>query len=134
MNILIVEDDAFLAGKIANTFQSRIAVNRVKTVGSYMEFLNELYCVSAYDLVLTDLKLSGDVRDFGGYRVIRAIREKDVRVPIIVMSGYGEIERLELAFEYGASDYLIKPIRLKELEVRIFNWLRNHYLSGMSFS
>lgn len=66
--------------------------------------------------------------------MIRAIREKDVRVPIIVMSGYGEIERLELAFEYGASDYLIKPIRLKELEVRIFNWLRNHYLSGMNFS
>lgn len=50
------------------------------------------------------------------------------------MSGFGELNHLELAFEYGASDYIIKPMRLRELELRMFNWFRNHYLSNMTFS
>jgi CheY-like chemotaxis protein len=36
-------------------------------------------------------------------------------IPIIVMSGKAEIECLQKSFDLGANDYLIKPVRLKEL-------------------
>ena len=44
------------------------------------------------------------------------------------MSCFSEIDRLRMAFDYGASDYIIKPIRLQELEIRVFNWFRNYCL------
>ncbi len=52
------------------------------------------------------------------------IRERDPRIPIIVLSGQGDIDILRRAFSLGASDYIIKPIRPKELELRIMNWLK----------
>lgn len=52
------------------------------------------------------------------------IRERDTRIPIIVLSGKGDIDVLRRAFALGASDYIIKPIRPKELELRIMNWLK----------
>jgi len=132
MNILIIEDDVFLAKKIGEIFQSKVISNRVKIVHSFLEFLEELSSVSSYDIVLTDLKLSDkSTTELCGYKIIRLIREKRVKIPIVVISGFSDMDRLRLAFEYGASDYIIKPIRLKELELRIINWFKNYYLSNI---
>jgi len=133
MNILIIEDDIFLAQKIGGIFQLKVISNRIKIVHSFLGFLNELPTVSSYDIILTDLKLSEDCRmELCGYKIIRMIREKNITVPIVVISGFSDIDRLRLAFEYGASDYIIKPIRLRELELRILNWFQNHYLSNIT--
>ena len=130
MNILIIEDDVFLAEKIGAVFQSKVISNRVKIVHSFVWFLDEFSLISSYDIVLTDLKLCDSRGGFCGYKIIRAIREKKLKMPIVVISSFSDIERLRLAFGYGASDYIIKPIRLKELELRILNWFRNYYLSN----
>lgn len=132
MNILIIEDNVFLANRIAKVFEAKVVVNRVKVIHSYFDFLEELSIIASYDIVLVDLKLSEDTRELSGYRIIRAIRDKRVLIPIVVISGFSDIERLRLAFEYGASDYIIKPVRLKELEVRVLHWFRNYYLSNIS--
>ncbi len=134
MNILIVEDDAFLAERIRKVFAERVVSNRIRIVRSFLEFVNEAPIVGSYDIVLTDLKLSDEPGgEPEGYRVIRTIREKNVDVPVVVISAYSEVERLRTAFEYGASDYIIKPVRLKELEIRVLNWFQNYYLSKISF-
>ncbi len=62
--------------------------------------------------------------------MIRAIREAGISAPIVVISGFSEIDRLRAAFDIGASDYLIKPVRLRELELRIMNWYKNFALSA----
>ncbi len=134
MNILIIEDDVFLAEKIGKIFASKVIANRIRIVHSFLEFLNELPIVSSYDIVLTDLQLSQDRFDLCGYRVIRAIREKSATMPIVVISGFADIDRLRVAFEYGASDYLVKPVRLRELELRVLNWFKNYSLSNVAFS
>ncbi|MDD5377260.1 MAG: response regulator transcription factor [Candidatus Gracilibacteria bacterium] len=132
MNILIIEDNVFLANRIAKVFESKIITNRVRVLYSFSEFLEELSVISSYDIVLVDLKLSDDALELGGYRIIRIIREKQVSIPIVVISGFSDIDRLRLAFEYGASDYIIKPIRLKELELRVLNWFKSYYLSNIT--
>ncbi len=134
MNILIIEDNVFLAKRIARVFEAKIIVNRVKIRHSFLEFLEELPIIASYDMVLVDLKLSEDTLELCGYKIIRAIREKQIHIPIVVISGFSDIDRLRLAFEYGASDYIIKPIRLLELEIRVFNWFKNYYLSSIPSS
>lgn len=46
----------------------------------------------------------------------------------MVISGISNIERLQEAFFYGATDYIMKPVRLKELELRVLNWFKIYYL------
>ena len=58
MNILIIEDDVFLAKRITKMFESKIITNRVKMVHSYFAFLDELSIIKSYDIILVDLKLS----------------------------------------------------------------------------
>lgn len=106
-------------------------VNRVKVTHSYFGFLEELSIIASYDIVLVDLKLSETDRELLGYRIIREIRQKQVMIPIVVISGFSDLDRLRLAFDYGASDYIIKPIRLRELEIRVLNWFKNYTLSNI---
>jgi hypothetical protein len=57
MNILIIEDDIFLAEKIADVFKSKIIVNRVRIMHSYKDFLYHTPLISSYDIIITDIKL-----------------------------------------------------------------------------
>ena len=133
MNILIIEDDLFLAEKIAKVFSSKVVANRVRVLHSLQEFYDESVILTSYDIILTDLKLASDEKEFSGYRVIQMVREQNKKVPIVVISGQSDIERLQRAFELGASDYIMKPVRLRELELRVLNWFQNYYLSNISF-
>lgn len=134
MNILIIEDDLLLADHIFHTFETRIISNRIRVLHSFAQFTRELHLISAYDIILTDLQLSDDTRELNGYKVIELVRERTPDTPIIVISCRGEIEVLRKAFDLWASDYIIKPLRLKELELRVMNWFRQYQFSGIRFS
>jgi DNA-binding NtrC family response regulator len=57
-------------------------------------------------LVLSDLKLpSGD-----GFGVLRAAKECDPELPVIVMTAYGSIQDAVAAMKDGALDFLAKPV------------------------
>jgi two-component system, OmpR family, phosphate regulon response regulator PhoB len=131
MNILIVEDDELLASQIIQVFESKIITNRIRIIWSLLEFSRETHLLCSYDIILTDLQLGDDERDLQGYRVIELIRERDMTIPIIVISGRGELDTLRMAFDLWASDYLIKPLRLRELELRVCNWFRQYHFAGM---
>lgn len=133
MNILIIEDDEFLAEKIKNIFESKVITNRVCILHSLEAFYHHIAVMSSYDIILIDIKLSLHYDNKDGFKIIQIIRKKDIKIPIVVMSGNSSIENIRYAFECGASDYIIKPFRLKELEVRIMNWFKNYYLSHLSF-
>ena len=63
------------------------------------------------DLVLCDLRLP----DLDGLEVIRNVASTDDSIPVIVISGLGEVHDVVQALRLGAADYLTKPI--KDLEV-----------------
>jgi DNA-binding NtrC family response regulator len=58
------------------------------------------------DLVLSDLRLP----DGDGFGVLRATKETDVDIPVIVMTAYGSIEDAVAAMKEGAMDFLAKPV------------------------
>jgi two-component system, OmpR family, response regulator len=131
--MLVIEDDVLLAEKIGQLFETKVLTNRIKIVHSFEEFMDEYQLLSTYDIVLTDLKLSiFEINDdqLSGFRIIKMVREQNQVIPIIVISGLAELEKLRYAFELGANDYLIKPLRLKEIELRIVNWFQKFYLAA----
>jgi len=68
-----------------------------------------------YDLLLLDINLP----DFNGFEVLKNIKNR-VSLPIIITSAYSDTKSKLLAFRYGASDYMVKPFDLEELEARIW--------------
>lgn len=72
------------------------------------------------DLVVLDLMLPG----MSGYEICRAIRDRDLRVPILVLSARTHSEDRSHAFDCGADQYMTKPFALPELLSRIRNLLR----------
>lgn len=126
MNILIIEDDQDLARQILQVFETKVISNRIRVLHNFLDFVRESHLISAYDIILTDLQLSENTTDLLGYKIIQLVRERDLDIPIIVISWRGEIDTLRKAFDLWASDYLMKPMRLRELEIRVMNWFRQY--------
>lgn len=126
MNILIIEDDRVLGKRIRDVFYEQVITNIITLIHSFDDFLTEYPSLWLYDIVLTDLNL-WNYSEPEGFKIIQKIRELDKSIPIVVISWYDDIEKLRYAFSLGISDYIVKPVRLKELEVRVMNWLHTYY-------
>jgi DNA-binding response OmpR family regulator len=72
------------------------------------------------NLVLLEVTLP----DGSGFDVCRELRKKDTAVPVIMMSSRSEEIDAVVALEIGADDYVVKPLRLRELAARIAAHLR----------
>jgi two-component system KDP operon response regulator KdpE len=73
------------------------------------------------DLVILDLGLP----DMQGLELLRIIRERDERVPILVLSSRGDEAAKVEALDHGADDYVTKPFGMDELLARIRAALRH---------
>jgi EAL domain-containing protein (putative c-di-GMP-specific phosphodiesterase class I) len=65
-----------------------------------------------YDAVLTDISMPR----LSGIELLRAVRERDADVPIVLMTGGPDLETALQAIEHGAFRYLVKPVQLNELK------------------
>lgn len=57
------------------------------------------------DLVITDMKMPG----MSGMALLSGLKEKDLHLPVIMMTAYGTVEKAVEAMKKGAYDYIIKP-------------------------
>ena len=72
------------------------------------------------DLILLDIMMP----ELSGWDVLRALRQKGLDVPVIMLSARGEeVDRI-LGLELGADDYVTKPFSLRELLARVRAVLR----------
>lgn len=78
------------------------------------------------NLVLLEVALP----DASGYDVCRELRKKDTAVPVIMMSSRPDEIDAVVALEIGADDYVVKPLRLRELAARIAAHLRRARLES----
>ena len=112
MRVLVVEDEV----KVADALQAGLAAERYDVVvertgeGGYARTTTEVF-----DLVLLDLGLPG--RD--GLDVLAAIRQRGMKVPVIVLTARDGVHDRVLGLDAGADDYLVKPFAFAELLARI---------------
>lgn len=68
-----------------------------------------------YGLIILDWMLPS----LTGLELLRAIREKDARVPVMMLTGRADEADRVAGLELGCDDYVVKPFSIKELAVRI---------------
>lgn len=110
--ILVVEDDRFMRDAVDLIFTQ--AGYHVDAVGSGEEAL-DLVRRSMPDLVLLDIGLPG----IGGLKVLWALRQRGVVVPILMMTANSSPATLRDVMEMGGSGYVLKPFEPRDLSERV---------------
>lgn len=69
------------------------------------------------DLIILDIRMPG----LSGLDLLREIRDSDwgQETPVLVMTGQGRVDRLMLARNSGATDYLLKPFSVDRFNARV---------------
>lgn len=115
--ILIVEDDATL-----RQLFSRVLTKNgysVKGVGNGEEALS-LLDGEYFDLIITDVMMP--VMD--GYQLISAIRQSGNSIPVLMVTAKNEFDDMKLGFITGTDDFMVKPVNVNELVIRVGALLR----------
>lgn len=128
MNALIIDDDVFLATCLKKSFEEKMVINRIQILSSYDSYIAESHTLPSYDIVIVDILL-WKWQEKTGIDIIKHIRSKNPEIPLIVLSGLSDITRLEKSFFAWANDYVTKPFRMEELELRISRWFEDYYCS-----
>jgi len=112
-HLLIVEDDRDLAANLIDFLEVYgYAADYASDGVSALALAEE----NEYDLIVLDLSLPR----LDGLRVCRQLREHhQLKTPIVVLTAKDDIETKISAFDIGADDYVVKPVALREIEVRI---------------
>jgi two-component system response regulator AtoC len=111
--ILVVDDSEGIRGYLANLLEMR--GYDVDTVEDGRRALALLEGGAAPDVILLDVMMPGP----DGLESLRAIREIDPDVPVVMLSVVGNAESIVAAMQHGASDYLNKPFEEEELDATL---------------
>ena len=124
-SILIIEDDITFS-LMLTTWLGKKGF-RVQSVSSVKEAKQRMEG-SFYDLVLSDLRLP----DGDGIALLHWMKSQCPTVPVILMTGYAEIQSAVLAMKSGAADYIAKPLNPEELLNKINESLASNAESVVS--
>eukprot|EP01012_Entosiphon_sulcatum_P032539 TRINITY_DN41371_c0_g1_i1.p1 TRINITY_DN41371_c0_g1~~TRINITY_DN41371_c0_g1_i1.p1 ORF type:complete len:232 (+),score=43.63 TRINITY_DN41371_c0_g1_i1:125-820(+) len=116
-SILLVEDEK----KIADTLEAGLEEEQFEVSVAYNGLEGKkLYLNNAYDLIILDINLPF----MNGYELCKIIREKDKRLPIIMLTALNFMDNKIQGFDVGADDYIVKPFEFRELLARVKALLR----------
>ncbi|MFS6041613.1 response regulator transcription factor [Streptococcus agalactiae] len=117
IKILVVEDN-IVQQKIITTKLTQEGYQFI-TASNGQEALN---CLDTEEvqLIITDIMMPM----MDGYQLIQELRSAAYNVPIIVMTAKSQMEDMTKGFGLGADDYMVKPVQLQELALRIKALLR----------
>ncbi len=112
MRILVVEDEK----KLNELISSKLKLEHYSVDSCYdgtdaLDYLRG----AEYDAVVLDIMLPG----MSGLDVLRHIRRKDDRTPVLLLTAKDSIEDRVKGLDTGADDYLVKPFAFDELMARI---------------
>ena len=115
--ILVVEDDRDLNRTVC-TFLSRTGYEAVGCLNANDAY-DALYD-SMFDLIVSDIMMPGT----DGFEFARNVRALNDNIPILFMTARDDMASKQRGFRIGVDDYMVKPIDLDELFLRIGALLR----------
>ncbi len=112
IKILVVDDDVNHADTLKDVLVSlNYKCKVVYSGGDALKILEEEH----FDAVITDLVMKG----VDGFEVIKVAKKYSRDAVIIVMTAFGSIEVAVKAMKSGASDFIMKPLNIDELKIRL---------------
>lgn len=122
-NILVVEDNTdmrelFCTVLSDSGYHCTPAVNGLDA----LEILDKEYI----DLIIADIMMP----KMDGYELTKALRDAKYDMPILMVTAKDQFEDMQMGFRAGTDDYMIKPINVKELVLRVEALLRRAKISS----
>ena len=117
LKILIAEDDR----ELRQLFSHVLAKNgyTVKGVGNGQEALDAMDR-DYFDLIISDIMMP--VMD--GYELVRQLRAAGSTTPVLMITAKGEFDDMRQGFLSGTDDYMVKPVNVNEMVLRVGALLR----------
>ncbi len=115
--ILVVEDDRDLRELFCRTLEKNdfIALP-AENADKALDILDKEYV----DLMISDVMMAG----MDGFELTRELREADIDIPVLIITAKGDISDKQTGFSSGADDYMVKPVDLNEMIMRVTALLR----------
>ncbi len=111
-SILVVDDEPLVRELLAEFFGTHgFEIVGVGNGNGGIDLLKK----RKFDLFFVDLSMPG----MGGIDVLRQVRDLDIRIPSIVITGFGSIPSAVEAVRLGAYDYITKPFNLDDLMITV---------------
>ncbi|MBM7563411.1 response regulator transcription factor [Paenibacillus sacheonensis] len=118
--VLLVDDEPFITEGLSDAVDwSAFGLEVVGSAEDGEEALERLREVNV-DLLITDISMP----IMNGLELIRAARELQPQLKVIILSGYNEFDYLKEGMRLGIENYVLKPIRFEELEATLEGTVR----------
>ena len=117
LKILIAEDDRELRQLFSHVLSKNGYL--VKGVGNGREALDAMD-KDYFDLIISDIMMP--VMD--GYELVRSIRANSGTTPVLMITAKGEFDDMRQGFLSGSDDYMVKPVNVNEMVLRVGALLR----------
>lgn len=115
--IIVIDDDINLNFLIAKVLtKNGYQIYQCYNAESAYDVLDKNYI----DLIITDIMMPG----IDGYKFTESLRKEKIDIPILMITAKEEFKDKVMGFNVGADEYLVKPINLDELVLRVKALLR----------
>ena len=122
-SVLVVEDDEILNKMICIKLKQEAYVTFKAFDGEQaLEVLDK----ELIDIIISDIMMP----NMNGYELTRELRNAAYTIPILMVTAKNQMEDMEKGFIAGTDDYMIKPINMKELVLRVKALLRRAQISN----
>ncbi|MEW8026669.1 MAG: sigma-54 dependent transcriptional regulator [Candidatus Thiodiazotropha sp.] len=112
MHILVVDDEAAIRQVL--TAQLTRAGHTVDQANCGQDALDMMY-TSDFDVCICDLRLP----DLDGLEVIKCCRAKEIDIAFLMITAFASVDTAIEAMKLGAHDYLMKPVKVEDVLIRI---------------
>ena len=122
--VLVVDDESELVDMYARVL--RESGYTAVTAGNGQEALERVKSQD-FDAIISDINMPG----MDGVRLLRAVRERDLDVPVVLVTGKPSLDSAVQAVEYGALKYLTKPIDIDGFLAAVGHAVRLHRMARL---
>ena len=122
IRVLIVEDDSHIRKLYEDTLKDEKF--RVTSVSNGEEALDK-FNNQSFDIAIIDIMMP----KMDGLTLVNILRNNDITIPMIIVSAKGEHSNIKDGFRVGVDDYMVKPIDMEELVLRIKALLKRAKIS-----
>ena len=121
--ILIAEDDK----ELRQLFQHVLTKNGYAVTGvSNGEEAIQAMVESYYDLIISDIMMP----KMDGYEMVRTLRQSGTTIPVMMITSKDAFDDMRLGFLSGSDDYMVKPVNINEMVLRVGALLRRAQMAN----
>lgn len=108
LRVFLIDDERLFVESLTKVLRRRQMA--IKSACSGAEAI-DILSTETFDVIVLDIKMPG----MDGVTVLKTIREKGVTTPVIILSGYMDVERVTEVQKYAATELLLKPCDVETL-------------------